>query len=1853
MLNDKKSSASRVFSLIKNEQSSSPIKLIDNQNITNFQINKDKKERGEFLKKLIQNEEEEEIQENSKNNYNVYSNPKTLFLNDKNDSYRNSIIQGSEKLINRYSNSKINSEEKNINLEKDEEFSDNNINNSEESNKGHKHKKKLSIKSSKKRNTHTLLIRNKSSKMALIKKMNNLDKLKNSIFSKLSIGNITYDDKEAEKNINNIFNNLDQNNEKVIIKETEKEIDNNIKNMNNNVAKSDAIKFTENKKTDKMEQLKIGDIVILINLFLNELNASNNKIDNLFNEGIVYPEIIVSKQLFCLPLSKLNDSHRCKSIFKRSLFRIETPQNYSYQHQFESLNNSYIKNNDNKNSLGSKELACLKLLSEKAMEEKKYNDSEFLLNYNRKILYGTIIQLRNIFTDELLTVDLDCLSKEIGCSDVVLNQIGGESSQFIFAPSNCLHNYGKPIFYNEPFIIIPSCLENNHFIHVKNKEDVKGNGFELNISRNKSIFKLLLFETAELSRKSSIKNEIKSTMVVKLYNTELKGFLSASIYNIDKVLPKLKANQKIKNYQLIEDNKSDSNKYSEENEDEENSEDYKKSMKTKIKNNIIYDNYLIKKGKKEITLNNSNICEKNDFKESYYKIILERNNEIPDNCLIYWEIQYEKPFEGKIINSESPIRFRNISSGLYLAYDHDKKEIFLSQKLNDNSIFYIYNEELEKNNKKFPIISEDQIYLRAKNTNMFLKAYENKDKNRCDLNLSKDNKIHHESFVFKIELQNNSLIQMNYNSNLIINHLINLYEQINVWGIKETKGPDFTKVLIYDYYTALQGEINFKKMINFYRAILIYIKNESIKAINNINIFINFQNYLSDQGLLFLLINFILLLDSKTLYNKEGKNGYVNIKEKAYPENIARRHIGDVIELSFSLLKTLIIHNSHSSKNIFNYLYLFDELLKYHLLETIEIFVICLKNTVSDSLNVSNYLNYSQEIISPNEANINIQKFNILTSTKYWIKKLKEIDEINNNILEQILYLKVLKRLCMNKDGTGNLKSQTEITKDLYKNDFFPLKFGIDINNNKPYVIFKVINDNEEFFIQNPTLNKIKIVNINNSNMQIFYYEDLKDEFGNFINYICAVLDLYYATCISENEINNHIITDSKNVGLTLQHIYSVITDKKINIKIRKKYLRLIRVLFINISQKEKISVNRLKIYIWNFEMNQESDIIQSIYKFNDIETKENNNKKVKNGKKTSVVKIDDNYFILKYYINNFFGDKDCFQNLIDENESNEGGVKFYKFLGYLEEILMLTKESLDFRLWNLKDLIILIQNINSFFIVFKYYRKKNKFFVIENEINNNEKNETEKNISKGEKENEIKKFIQNNLLARLVYYCLKSKNIKIKNRLYEIYDKLLDIYHIIFLIKEDCVKYAIMNDFKKWYNSGESLLNNFCIINLYNNFIQFEKSNYFCLDNKEKNYEILTDDYLFQILLLDEFNSEFIENQLFKKTFLMMINHLNKQNNMINELSKLEIIVNDEDLKLFESLIETHKFIKKKKQNIEIIQITKNTLFQKSDFLKKADKKNLTYEEKVKYNKNKDIATFIEDLANKIDSELIQKMKLVSNNKLNKMQNFCQILEIHKTLINLLQFLLSYEEKLNIYPKIFQFLFHFCYKNYINQRLLKSHFHFFLLLIPRFNYIEDVLMEILNQYKVTKKSSKFLMKIFKRIKELDLICPEVIKVLICMMFNNKKENIASNQIIILQNFFDILNDNAFSEFLEESKIIDYADKIKNKVNEFIQIEKEFQSYLNILEILSFTCINNKYCIINCRKILSVEEINTILKSYNYPYKLKTIILLFMKNVYYPFPSFDDIKIYDITLFFEIMENFILNLFFIFIAFIS
>ena len=128
-------------------------------------------------------------------------------------------------------------------------------------------------------------------------------------------------------------------------------------------------------------------------------------------------------------------------------------------------------------------------------------------------------------------------------------------------------------------------------------------------------------------------------MVVKLFNTSLKGYLSASICNINKVLPKLKINQKMKNILLVEDYQSENsnsftsnnNEYDEEDDLEENKNKNNlinnkklKQGRNKEKRNSIFSNYIKKKIKTD--LSDSYSSEENNFcQEAFYKIILNIN----------------------------------------------------------------------------------------------------------------------------------------------------------------------------------------------------------------------------------------------------------------------------------------------------------------------------------------------------------------------------------------------------------------------------------------------------------------------------------------------------------------------------------------------------------------------------------------------------------------------------------------------------------------------------------------------------------------------------------------------------------------------------------------------------------------------------------------------------------------------------------------------------------------------------------------------------------------------------------------------------------------------------------------------------------------------------------------------------------------------------------------------------------------------------------------------------------------------------------------------------------------------------
>ena len=84
-MRNEKTSATRLFSMLKHKNPSSTIIYNDNQNNQNMKNKKEKVDNGEFLKRLFQNDDYEN-KYISINNHNAYSKPKMILLNENNDS---------------------------------------------------------------------------------------------------------------------------------------------------------------------------------------------------------------------------------------------------------------------------------------------------------------------------------------------------------------------------------------------------------------------------------------------------------------------------------------------------------------------------------------------------------------------------------------------------------------------------------------------------------------------------------------------------------------------------------------------------------------------------------------------------------------------------------------------------------------------------------------------------------------------------------------------------------------------------------------------------------------------------------------------------------------------------------------------------------------------------------------------------------------------------------------------------------------------------------------------------------------------------------------------------------------------------------------------------------------------------------------------------------------------------------------------------------------------------------------------------------------------------------------------------------------------------------------------------------------------------------------------------------------------------------------------------------------------------------------------------------------------------------------------------------------------------------------
>jgi hypothetical protein len=149
------------------------------------------------------------------------------------------------------------------------------------------------------------------------------------------------------------------------------------------------------------------------------------------------------------------------------------------------------------------------------------------------------------------------------------------------------------------------------------------------------------------------------------------------------------------------------------------------------------------------------------------------------------------------------------------------------------------------------------------------------------------------------------------------------------------------------------------------------------------------------------------------------------------------------------------------------------------------------------------------------------------------------------------------------------------------------MKFGYEHRATEiPYVVFqrKGGKDNEFFLDRNPILEELFRADVGDESQEnSFTLEELCEHdkiLMPYIDYVCAVVELYAHLCLNGN-INNNL-TEVNKTGLSFNHAMAVLKSDKLHIKLRNSYSFLIRVIFLDIEPFISIMNNYNRCYFWN-----------------------------------------------------------------------------------------------------------------------------------------------------------------------------------------------------------------------------------------------------------------------------------------------------------------------------------------------------------------------------------------------------------------------------------------------------------------------------------------------------------------------------------------------------------------------------------------------------------------------------------------------------------------------------------------------
>ena len=108
-------------------------------------------------------------------------------------------------------------------------------------------------------------------------------------------------------------------------------------------------------------------------------------------------------------------------MFRKSLFRIENNKKYNYTKKYLQNKDHPIEFQNKKDKIPEDEYKkILKILEQKAKDEKEDNVVEYKKIEGQTIIYGQSIQLKHIYSDCYLTLKSEDLARQNGCVEVYI-----------------------------------------------------------------------------------------------------------------------------------------------------------------------------------------------------------------------------------------------------------------------------------------------------------------------------------------------------------------------------------------------------------------------------------------------------------------------------------------------------------------------------------------------------------------------------------------------------------------------------------------------------------------------------------------------------------------------------------------------------------------------------------------------------------------------------------------------------------------------------------------------------------------------------------------------------------------------------------------------------------------------------------------------------------------------------------------------------------------------------------------------------------------------------------------------------------------------------------------------------------------------------------------------------------------------------------------------------------------------------------------------------------------------------------------------------------------------------------------